>query len=175
MAIIWFNDGSEWRSQELGGAAVRLSDVGPELSSALSDHDAHAVLVAPYAPDRWVVLAGAETRVRVNGLPMAGIHVLSDRDEVRVWSSGGLAFFYSSERKASIEPYEGQSGAVCPRCQQGIGVGDPAVRCPRCGVWHHETEALGCWTYDARCAVCSDATQLNAPYRWQPEDLWARS
>ena len=172
MAHLWINDGPAWRPWQLDSSSVELSGCGPQAAAALRGWTSRSVVVLPTPTDRWVLLTGGEARVRVNGLPIAGIRILEDRDEIRVWSSGGATFFYSSERQASIEPYQGNPGAVCPRCQQGIDVRTPGVRCPRCAVWHHETGALACWTYDDKCAVCSDATRLNAPYKWQPEALW---
>lgn len=120
----------------------------------------------------WVVLGPAS--VRVNGAPLdLGIRVLADRDEVRV---GRTRVFISAETLAAIEPFPGSEGVtICPRCKLEVVAGQPAVRCPACRVWHHESGAedgLGCWTYAQRCATpgCEQPTALDAGFRWIPGD-----
>ena len=50
-----------------------------------------------------------------------------------------------------------------------------AVRCPnqRCGAWHHQdaAQSLDCWTYGPTCNLCGRSTQLDAGFRWTPEEL----
>jgi len=80
--------------------------------------------------------------------------------------------FFSTERLATTEAYPGSpSRAFCPRCTQVIAVGEQAVRCPGCGLWHHGTEQLPCWTYGECCAVCSQPTGVDAGFQWTPEEL----
>jgi hypothetical protein len=125
------------------------------------------------APDdgAWVVLGPSS--VRVNGAPLdLGIRVLADRDELRV---GGARVFFSTETRAAIEPYPGSERTVlCPRCKLQMMAGTPAVRCPKCHVWHHqsaEPDGLPCWTYTEHCAAdCDQPTALDAGFRWTPED-----
>lgn len=181
MAHLWVRDGlgvrdelgmkdeTEWRTWPLEHGAVRISGCGPTPSPTLPEKDTEVVLVCPGIDGRWVLLAGAATRVRVNGLPTAGIRVLKDRDEIRVWAHGDHIVFFSTEQTASILPYAGPEGAACPRCRQVFELGVPAVECPHCGVWHHETEQSPCWTYTTACAVCSKETCLDAGYDWRPE------
>ena len=122
--------------------------------------------------DVFVVL-GSDA-VRVNGVPLdLGIHVLRDRDELRV---GSTRAFFSAESLAAIEPFPGSVGpTLCPRCKLEVEAGKAAVRCPKCRVWHHqcpeEPDELGCWLYSEKCAAdCGQPTALDAGFRWTPED-----
>ena len=113
-------------------------------------------------------MAGAGTEVRVNGIAVAGgLRVLADRDEVVVH---GERRYFSTEQLAEAVPCPARNAALeCARCRQAIEAGSRAVRCPRCGVWHHESVALPCWTYADTCAVCPQPTDLSTGYRWTPE------
>jgi hypothetical protein len=116
--------------------------------------------------ETWVLVGAAQ----VNGMPLlTGIRVLRDRDELQV---GGLRAFFSAEALAAVRPSPAQGERIfCPRCKQEIEKLSPAVRCPQCRVWHHQTAELPCWTYSERCASCNQPTDLNAGYRWTPEGL----
>jgi hypothetical protein len=120
--------------------------------------------------ETWLLLA-LPWRVIVNGVPVtSGLHVLDDRDDIRV---GGLEpAFFSTERLARTEscPDSGRR-LICPRCRQEVAAGTPAVCCPACGIWHHQADDLMCWTYADRCALCPQTTSLDAGYQWTPEDL----
>jgi hypothetical protein len=104
--------------------------------------------------------------------------ILSDRDELR-WpvahDASGAAphpLFFSTERLAAVAPYPaGDRRGSCPRCKQLLTVGDAAVRCPSCGLWHHATDELPCWTYGEHCAACQQVTSLDAGFQWTPEEL----
>lgn len=117
----------------------------------------------------WVLIAGGGAGVRVNGMSTpSGIRVLSDRDEIRIDGVGSV--FFSTERLASVEPYPGGDREIhCPRCRQAVDPGAAAVRCPGCGVWHHQSPELPCWSYASTCALCPQATALDAGFRWTPE------
>jgi hypothetical protein len=153
-------------------------DVGPDPLS----HGTSAVRlrrVSRAGDDTWALFAGPTARPLVNGLPSPiGLVILSDRDEIRWLSShdpsGSPAhpLFFSTERLASIAPYPaGERRGLCPRCKQPLTPGDAAVRCPGCGLWHHATDALKCWTYGEHCAACQQTTSLDAGFQWTPEDL----
>ena len=125
-----------------------------------------------------MLLSDSSSGVQVNATPIQlGIRVLSHRDEI--FLTGGASdfpsrFYFSTERLAHVEPFPGTDGsAICGRCKQPIERGDLAVRCPsaNCGIWHHQTEHLGCWTYSDHCALCPTPTALDSGFRWTPEDL----
>ena len=121
--------------------------------------------------ESWQLFASGDADVAVNGTRMRlGVRVLRDKDEIRVGKSGPLLF--STERQARVEEFGGiGKPAMCPRCQQEIPTGTPAIRCPSCGVWHHQSDDLPCWTYSGRCALCDQRTDLEAGFSWTPETL----
>jgi hypothetical protein len=100
----------------------------------------------------------------------SGIRVLSHRDELRLTGVAGRAFF-SLEGFARVDPFAGVEGSRCPRCQQPIELETPAVCCPQCRVWHHESEEFSCWTYSATCALCNQPTEFEAGFRWTPDEV----
>ena len=118
----------------------------------------------------WAMLTCDPMAVRLNGTPLlAGIAVLADRDEIRV--ANRIAWF-SVETRPVVEPYPVTAAAgSCPRCKQTIAFSTPAVRCPSCGLWHHASDDLPCWSYAATCAVCNQPTAADMPLRWSPEEL----
>jgi hypothetical protein len=122
-------------------------------------------------PDAWVLVAPADFGIRLNGEPVTlGLTVLSDRDELRI--PGAPPRFFSIESIAQVEPFpESTRGGCCPRCRQAIECGTPAVRCPSCGLWHHASDELPCWTYAPTCAACAQDTSPDAGFRWTPEEL----
>jgi hypothetical protein len=121
--------------------------------------------------ERWLVMCAARASVRLNGVLLrAGIRVLRDRDELQVDGFGRV--YFSTEQLARVEPFApGERAAVCPRCKQAIAAGSPAVCCPQCGVWYHQSDEFPCWTYAPRCVLCPQPTALDAGYRWTPEGL----
>lgn len=150
--------------------AVRKSD---------SPHGQGAYIIRHEEPDgreRWALFAAPAARARVNGVPLSiGMHVLTDKDEIQLGNSGPLLF--STERLARTEPFPGTDKPVfCPRCKAEILPGQPSVRCPACGVWHHEDPVAKrpCWTYHKAltCALCDHPNTLEeSGYCWTPEDI----
>jgi hypothetical protein len=122
-------------------------------------------------PDAWVLVAPPDFGIRLNGEPVStGLTVLADRDELRV--PGQPPRFFSTETIARVEPFpESTRGGCCPRCRQTIECGTQAVRCPSCGLWHHASDELPCWTYAPTCAACAQDTSPDAGFRWTPEEL----
>ena len=120
------------------------------------------------ADEGWVVVG--PPAVSVNGSPLdTGIRVLRDRDELR---AGSGRVFFSTESLAVVAPLPVTGKTTfCPRCKLEIAPGSPAVRCPGCGVYHHQSEEFPCWTYSVTCALCDYPTALDAGYRWVPEEL----
>ena len=120
---------------------------------------------------RWILLSGRGRMVWINGFPLAGgIRVLDDRDEIRIDEVGTL--FFSTEVRARIELFPGGDGPVhCARCKIAIEPGTPVVRCPQCEIYFHESEEFPCWRYSVSCAMCDQNTDLEAGFRFTPEDL----
>jgi hypothetical protein len=163
MAHLWLRENDETSPNDWGvmpleeGAAA----FGPALLLRCQDASG----------DLWLLMDAAPPRVRLNGASLiTGIHVLQDRDEITIPGVGRM--FFSTEVLARVEPYPGgERPAICPRCKRRIDTATPAVRCPQCGVWHHQSDELPCWTYSDTCALCSQPTALDAGYRWTPEAL----
>jgi hypothetical protein len=128
--------------------------------------------------DTWVLLSAADAGVRVNTRPLLlGACVLEDKDELT--TAVGPTWFFSTETVACVEPLpETTTPAVCPRCRQEIAPREPIVRCPGCGVAHHQSQERGlpCWTGDPdapfeTCAQCDAPATLGGDFRWSPNDL----
>jgi hypothetical protein len=119
----------------------------------------------------WLLVSGPDARPLINGEPSRlGVVALSNRDELR-WAPGAPPVYFSTETPATVAavPASAARGA-CPRCRRPILADTLGVRCPDCGVWHHATEELPCWTYSDRCAVCERSTALGR-LAWSPEAL----
>jgi uncharacterized C2H2 Zn-finger protein len=146
-----------------GGWTPTPLDANTTLAAAARFETAHTV-----DGDAWVVLGDAT--VRVNGFPLdAGIAVLRERDELL---AGGERVFFSTEKLATITTYAGGERPVfCPRCKLEITAGTPVVRCPACGVLHHQSDDYSCWLYAEHCTTCDQPTALDAGFRWSPEVL----
>lgn len=175
MAHLWTlgDDTHEWKPTPLAGdevalvtGPVRPADDAPPVVAAQAQVLLRC-LAAP--PNTWALLTD-HPRVRVNGAAVPlGLTVLEDRDELRL---PGLAAWFSTETQAHVEPFpESTTRGFCPRCKQAIPPGSPAVRCPSCGLWHHASDDLPCWTYAPTCSACAQETALDAGFRWTPEDL----
>ena len=101
---------------------------------------------------------------------MAGLRVLSDRDEIRI--ADGDSWFFASHDLAYAEPFPGTSAPVtCARCRLPIDADTMAVRCPQCGIWHHATAASPCYEYAPTCAMCPQPTAPGSGYPWTPTEL----
>jgi hypothetical protein len=117
-----------------------------------------------------VLIAGTHRAVRVNGYPLAtGLRVLAHRDEVRVAGAGVV--WFSTERLARVVEFPGSSSPVqCARTKVTLTPGMPAVRCPQCRTWYAQSERFPGWTYGAHCVLCRQPTDLDAGFRWIPQD-----
>ena len=177
MAHLWtFSESGDWTPLSLGSASFAIVDGQPV---RVSDLMSGATDLPPLAIRRvgdgdnvsWILITRREATVRVNGLAAAlGIVALADRDEIH--ASDGSVLFFSTETLARVEPLPASVvGGFCPRCKQHIAAAEPAVRCPACGLWHHESDAMPCWRYGPHCAACSQETALDAGFRWTPEEL----
>ena len=173
-----------WISNAEGEWAIQL--LAEESCLAVAGHDVrltrpagepHPSEIRIMPPDAtsmspsWTLLGGREASLRVNGQPLAlGIRVLRDRDEISI---AGQRCFFSTEELARVAAFPGLAQIVfCPRCKQKVEPGEPAVACPHCRAWHHQSDKFPCWTYATTCALCQlQSTALDAGYSWKPEHL----
>ena len=175
MAHLWkMEDEGGWVATPVGDAFALLDDAAHLVeaghsAAALIEHASLRRLANP--PETWALLCAPQSDVRLNGLPVPlGLAVLADRDELRI--PGHLVRFFSTESLAHVEACpDTTADSFCPRCKQAIEHGSAAVRCPGCGLWHHASDDLPCWSYAPTCAGCSQDTALNAGFRWTPEEL----
>jgi hypothetical protein len=178
MALIFVEDGTEWPVARLEGDRHALwgdaeVSLRPRRAGHADDGSLPLILRVADSPsdERWVLVHSPGSALRINGTALVtGIRVLSHRDELRLAGIAGRVFF-SLEGLAHVAPFDGVEGSRCPRCQQPIEPGSPAVRCPQCGVWHHESEEFGCWTYSPICSLCDQPTALEGGFRWTPEEM----
>lgn len=175
MAHLWIQDErGEWGVQPLEGDWVTLAaDLRDRMYRPGEPHPDDQLValmrVSGTNTEVWLLMAGRLTDVRVNGddAGAGGLRVLCDRDEICL---RGERRYFSTETLARVSPMPAMDPAPrCPRCHQAIATGTDAVRCPHCGIWHHRSEALPCWTYADTCANCPQPTDLEAGYRWTPE------
>jgi hypothetical protein len=181
MAHLWCeNPTQDWEVVHLAQARLLLEPQGArphaEFDAAVASHDAVLCRVNAGESEPWLLITRPDARVRLNGAPVAlGIVALRDRDAILVSDERGAfrRFYFSTERLAAVRPLpHDMAGAFCPRCKQAIRPDSPAVECPACGVWHHESGERNCWTYAANCAACqSQPTDLDTGYRWTPMEL----
>jgi len=176
MAHLWVRDETEsWAVLPLEHDAFSLHGESPQpIARRLGEGEglSEVLLIRTDSGQAhsWVLIANATAGVSVNGIPLvAGIRVVSDRDQIRM--QGAREFYFSTETLARIDEFSGGEQAIfCPRCKQEIESGTSAVKCPACGVWHHETGELNCWTYAEVCALCAQPTDLSSGFRWTPEE-----
>ena len=171
MAYLWRQDhDNRWHAGTLEeNRCTRVSDAEPSAVPPLAP--ALVRTVTSEGAERWVVVGDGASGVRVNGQAFPGIRLLADKDEISVPPRG--RFFFSSERLACVEPFDGSREVSCPRCLRPIKPGDPAVRCPNanCGALHHQMERWWCWTHEESCQLCDQLTRFDAGFRWTPEKL----
>ncbi len=157
MAVLWVRlEGGEvpWGAAKLGaGERVVLTGQQEQPCRLMLEGEGLGAGAGLLSSDgqEWVLVCRGGREVRVNGMPVVlGMRVLQDRDEVVV---RGQQYYFSRERLPVVEVFPGVGRAVfCPRCKQEIRAGVLAVRCPACGLWHHETSELNCWPYAPRCS-----------------------
>ncbi len=178
MAHLWLLDERrQWVVQTLAGDGSSLRSLLSGLVEGCPAADvAPADVFLMQAGDEegtaeWAIIAAQECGLTVNGIPLLlGIRVLANRDEIR-WSTDGFAFYSTEEPAAVASLPQADQKIFCPRCKQEIAPETPAVRCPRCGIWHHQSEQLPCYTYADRCATCTRRTSLDGNYDWTPEEM----
>jgi hypothetical protein len=121
--------------------------------------------------ERWIVIDAPGSRLRVNGIPLVtGVRALHHRDELRMAGVPGRAWF-SLECQSDVAPFDGPQGTFCPRCKIEIDSASLSVRCPQCRVYYHQSTDSPCWTYAETCAHDNQPTDLDANFRWTPEEF----
>jgi hypothetical protein len=164
-------ENSSCAATELAASRYSLSasPAGDLIVSASARTGAFARLLHDDRDDRWILFAEPDLNLRRNGEPVStGIAILDHRDE---FCLAGARFYFSSEARPRVEPYAGVDSPRCPRCARPVETGQEAVRCPGCGVVHHELADPGrCWSYSLRCAVCEASTDLAGGLTWIPGD-----
>ena len=171
MAVMWFLEKGTWK-------AFRLSREEPigleaEQGSVRCVGPTEGLLsVVPLRNQvrvRYLLMADPRC-IRINGRMFAGVRVLRELDEIGGF--GGCPLFFSDEEPGRVVQRDPEGAvAECPIC--GDEVAGPAVRCPRCGIWHHESPERPCWSSRELCSTfgCPQSTHLNAAERWTPLDM----
>ena len=172
MSVLWIyrEPEQQWQPMPLDGESIRLS--GDQARPIVAGGDAPASLIAPgpLGGAAWVMIASLGAGVCVNGVPLLlGIRVLLNRDAIRVGANECV--YFSSESLAQVVPYPDQRAVPCARCKTDIAPGMQAVKCPKCGAWHHQSGDLACWAYHEKCARCDYPTAMDGQYHWSPEGL----
>ncbi len=192
MATLWVpSQSNQWRPFVLQTDVYDLGQLLAGTDSGLSAavHVSQAVLVKTSAANTalWVLLTSPDSSVSLmrEGIDSpAGIRVLKDKAVIRIGLSGNL--FFSEEVLAAIETFPGMDRQMtCPRCKQAIGPQTPAVRCPSCGTWYHQTDTLPCYSLPVReekpgdrgakkappqCVICGRISVLNGEYTVTPPE-----
>lgn len=174
MATLWIEQEVEWLAVTLTERTY-VFGAGRLEPAADGRDDVTRLVRRDGIENQWLALTGAGARVLVNGRQLLlGIRLLRDRDEMldADETGRGRRCYFCSQEPPRVEPLPAEySPTRCPRCKQAVVAGTPAVRCPNCGLWHHQTDQLPCWDYAATCTCCPQTTDLNAGYPWTPEAL----
>jgi hypothetical protein len=143
---------------------------GERLAAIMPWNDAHG-------RRQYVLFPAATSRCLVNGMPSFAHRILSDKDEIAFrHGDRRLQVYFSAETLPEIRafsPPDGTGAAFCMRCKLRVEPGSPAVCCPDCRLWHHESAERPCWSYDAVCANCRRPTAMD--YSWRPEPVAGRA
>jgi hypothetical protein len=179
MAHLWIQVESGWSPFPLAadpaGRVDRSAKTSPGSACLAGDYPlgTAALLCSQAEPgrDSWALVAPSNVTLRVNGFPVgSGLRVLRDRDAIQL--DDLPVVFYSGEEPAAVQPFPGSPQATfCVRCKTETQPGRPAVRCPGCKSWYHQSDELGCWTIANVCFLCGKATALDGALTWSPEDL----
>ena len=128
------------------------------------------VLMCVGQEGKWVAMVPEDARITHNGQRVrgGGLRVLMHGDSLA--ADAGAPVYFSTEQTPSVEDYAGPP-EICARCKTPVKHGDRAVKCPRCGILHHETAEKNCWSYRTECTCCPQPTALETALCWSPEML----
>jgi len=182
MPYLFYREGEDdWVPRPLEDKPV---DLTPPTSSEISTTTAEsaseeAAMLVPVEGDGpgvvWTLLWGTKWTMRVNGKYQAtGIRVLYNRDEIKVGEGDHDPVFFSTEKLAHVETFEGSDHEiVCPRCKRTIEANTPVVACPICEVYYHfcEDKDHDCWGYSSEC-LCGHSTSMDLGFLWTPQEVW---
>lgn len=175
MSHVYVSDAEgHWSPVFLERDAVDLHTLVPPSGASSSHVGAHTARLIAFhcgAAERWAVVAATHASLRINGilLDAIGLRVLAHKDELTL--AGAKSLFFSTETLAAVVSFPEVGRAVyCGRCRQEIKPGSPAVKCPGCGVWHDQSDELGCWLFADQCSCCPQRTALDAGLAWVPEE-----
>ncbi len=177
MAHLWLQNGArEWTAHPLEDDECSLEAIlneVPEHTPAVDSAPSDVKLLKTKidSQDNWILVAGNGSETSINGIPLAlGICSLRDRDEIR-WSPDGFVFFSLEELAAVVDFPQNDRKIICPRCKQEIKPGTPAVLCPSCKIYYHQSEQFPCYTYAENCGTCTRKSNLDSGYEWTPEQM----
>jgi hypothetical protein len=169
MAVLWMNNLKQWMPLPLNGQAMAFTADAVQ-QTVETPGDADAQIVPAMNSAQWALLARSGITASVNGEALyLGIRVLRDRDAIRI--AAGNQIFFSTESLAQVVAFPENRPIPCARCKTEIAPQSPAVKCPQCGAWHHQTDVFPCWTYAAHCAACERMTEMNDQYHWTPDGI----
>lgn len=168
MAVIWYLKDRQWYAAAIDPKApAGLLFKGEDLHLVAPRRGGPAIVPrADSFPVRYTLVARPQT-IRINGHPFLGIGELRHQDEI-LFSNRLLFFSDQGPVRVALELPEGISG-TCPVC--GDSLIAPAVRCPQCGTWHHESAALPCWSSLEKCSSCEQPTRMTDEQLWTPLHL----
>jgi hypothetical protein len=175
MQFLWRTPtNNRWRvlPLPLGPSALVADETSPVQRFAGSFPEA---LIMP-SPSGFVLLVRAGAPVRVNGRDVGLRTTVTRLEHMDLINVGPrVCLFFSTESLAEIVPFPGIEGGacICARCKTPIAVGEPAISCPRCRAWSHESAKLPCFRYPGShtCPACPHPNAAGAGYQFNPAAL----
>ncbi len=199
MAHLWVKGETGWLAKPLRGQDMTLWRLpgyvrtNPTLSWDRGLMDRLALHFHRNREERTWHLMTLDRGVLVNGAPTSFGCVLRDSDLIEVPDQGPMLFaaenqprvelrieiprigpikmLFAEETPPRVETFPGPwEPAICSRCGSFIGQDAPAVECPECDAWHHQSDEEPCWLAGPTCARCDQPTELNVDFAWRPEE-----
>jgi hypothetical protein len=169
MAVIWYQKDNAWHTHPLDPDEPAGFWIEDGVFTRVNYKQAW-LLVAPRTRlhQTEYVLLGWPRRVCINGRPFWGMHVLRDQDEILL-PRGQLLFFSAQDPPQVVHQLPPGLKATCPIC--GDPVTAPAVRCPQCGIYHHERPDRPCWSSGATCSTYQCGQPTRPSRTWTPLEL----